>query len=1365
MNTTLGSPELVTVTFSDNSADKEGGGICIDRGSPTLKNSILWGNTANTLIDREKQVYSKVSFVMEDSLVQHGCNSTWGCGSNIITIDPQFVDAANDDLRLRGTSPAVDSGNDVHLPADTLDLDGDLDTSEQLPLDRAGGARIYGNSVDMGAYETQCYGYEMDKGDDLLDQGRDYRVDFHNEDSTTPKTIKDTKTAYNEAVITRFQQSDEHYAIALVCAVSEDQKRDAIEGRFNARWEIATGSMLQGNDQMVQALDVETDDPDALGNEIDFLVDALSWYSPATDLYKELLTDGRYTDYIDKNGERTDPISGQTMSDMERLAQASAKKSRAYLELAERQFRKYAKDEAEETLRRGIALAIVEQALLASLWPESDILQEDVSYQALGRNISGMQRLFDYLVENKNPLGYGPEYVAFHYQPKNDEPGGKRQNNYEQTAVLASAKQESAREAVDDAEDYKGRVDDDFEKLQKDLENIRDKYDKQQVEICGTNDDLEPDLDGCFTNPGGRMYEQMERINEAHYRLQLVQVQMENQQYLIDIEQDRLQEVTKVYDATWYAVDQLTQKALDFDADSQDESLQTAGKVLQGVNSIVSGALSGGGGWGSVIGGVSSALGFIGGEMGGPSEEVQLLKDLKELQAAEIQFKGLEINKEHEIEIANSAAVVKRLALRFAELNVERAIAMSNLQQELARLEGLITQLQYTQAERHKAKNFLELWQDPAVRVMRDYWMELANDRFDVAMDYAYRTGRALDYEVNQDITYSGLPLTHLQDLYQIHDPASLKKALDQMDDAYNNWLGSAEIPSPQKARDRVYLSQAVGFEDSYDPALDRIVTREEKFNAFLRDPANWIDLDNDGTPESVRFTFQTSIFLGNQFFATSVFNDKISSIEMRVRGSTLGDEQVVLHLTQSGTSFMRTQNAFKNEGSDDIRTYNIAAQKARITAATNENMLPAEIAANRELATRSVAFTTWTLTIDNVHEPNNFDLDIESIEEIELTIIHEAYTLQGISSMNAAQVEGAPSIFEPPPNRTYRPIAAPSASLPSSQFSLGMEEESLIRQSASDLTGTYMGAVLVNDPLNMPPLDLGLVLVDTNGTLSGHIESTRAVDQPVLAVADGKKLGPSLSGSRSGDSFTLQSEEYTNDFTPGITRQIVLDSGVISENGNILSGVYSETLTGLAPEPVVITGDFQLYRSAKDLSAMADFKAVPRSGSAPLTVQFSDQSGGAPNAWNWDFGDGSTSTEQNPSHTYTANGRYTVTLQVDYETDEPSTVTKTDYIIVAEPTEPRATFSASPLFGIAPLTVAFTDESGGVPSSWSWDFGDGGTSTEQHPTHTYSQEGIYDVTLTISNAIGSDTKFAPNYVTVTDTISIYLPLTLNNVD
>ncbi|HEX2900510.1 MAG TPA: PKD domain-containing protein, partial [Bacteroidia bacterium] len=149
-------------------------------------------------------------------------------------------------------------------------------------------------------------------------------------------------------------------------------------------------------------------------------------------------------------------------------------------------------------------------------------------------------------------------------------------------------------------------------------------------------------------------------------------------------------------------------------------------------------------------------------------------------------------------------------------------------------------------------------------------------------------------------------------------------------------------------------------------------------------------------------------------------------------------------------------------------------------------------------------------------------------------------------------------------------------------------------------------------------------------------------------------------------------------------------------------------------------------------------------------TVQFFDAStsnSGVITQWNWTFGDGGTSTQQNPTHTYTANGTYNVCLLIITQFGCGSQFCQTITINCVQPPQCQAAFSAN-LSGCP--QILFTDlstPSNGI-SSWSWSFGDGGTSTAQNPAHTYLTNGNYVVCLTIAT---------PNQCTSTfcDTISI----------
>ena len=133
----------------------------------------------------------------------------------------------------------------------------------------------------------------------------------------------------------------------------------------------------------------------------------------------------------------------------------------------------------------------------------------------------------------------------------------------------------------------------------------------------------------------------------------------------------------------------------------------------------------------------------------------------------------------------------------------------------------------------------------------------------------------------------------------------------------------------------------------------------------------------------------------------------------------------------------------------------------------------------------------------------------------------------------------------------------------------------------------------------------------------------------------------------------------------------------------------------------------------------------------APYTANFQDRSTGAV-SWSWDFGDGSPpSTLQNPSHTYTALGRYTVKLTVTNRNGCSNTRVKTDFIKISSPT---ILFTNLPDSGCAPLTInpiAVVNAPDGV-SSYFWNFGDGVTDSRPAPSHVYNTPGSYTISLAV---------------------------------
>jgi PKD repeat protein len=178
------------------------------------------------------------------------------------------------------------------------------------------------------------------------------------------------------------------------------------------------------------------------------------------------------------------------------------------------------------------------------------------------------------------------------------------------------------------------------------------------------------------------------------------------------------------------------------------------------------------------------------------------------------------------------------------------------------------------------------------------------------------------------------------------------------------------------------------------------------------------------------------------------------------------------------------------------------------------------------------------------------------------------------------------------------------------------------------------------------------------------------------------------------------------------------------------------------------------------------DFIGTPvASASAPLTVQYTDLSTalGGITGWNWSFGDGTYSNNQNPLHTYIISDQYSVTLVASSGAYQNYT-SKIGYINVGvAPNTVSANFVASPTYSsTTPVSVQFTDTSvcNPVCTHWAWDFnGDGLTdSTLENPVYTYTYPGNYSPKLIVSSDLISGTRIRNLYISVGP---IYVPTTI----
>jgi len=207
---------------------------------------------------------------------------------------------------------------------------------------------------------------------------------------------------------------------------------------------------------------------------------------------------------------------------------------------------------------------------------------------------------------------------------------------------------------------------------------------------------------------------------------------------------------------------------------------------------------------------------------------------------------------------------------------------------------------------------------------------------------------------------------------------------------------------------------------------------------------------------------------------------------------------------------------------------------------------------------------------------------------------------------------------------------------------------------------------------------------------------------------------------------------------------------GAYSEVTTVNANVTTATLNDVAP------GTYNLYvvaRNAAGSSSQSNIDSATVTGfTTPVpqftaelvsgtTFRFTDTSTGTVTSTEWRFGDGGTGSGKTVNHTYANSGAFVVTLKINgsYQT------TKT--VNVSGPL--AASFLFSPAEPTINDTITFTDQSSGSPSSWSWVFSDGSTSTQQNPTKRYSAGGNYTVTLTVRR--GTESASGSRVITVRD--------------
>ncbi|MFZ1706125.1 MAG: PKD domain-containing protein [Saprospiraceae bacterium] len=225
--------------------------------------------------------------------------------------------------------------------------------------------------------------------------------------------------------------------------------------------------------------------------------------------------------------------------------------------------------------------------------------------------------------------------------------------------------------------------------------------------------------------------------------------------------------------------------------------------------------------------------------------------------------------------------------------------------------------------------------------------------------------------------------------------------------------------------------------------------------------------------------------------------------------------------------------------------------------------------------------------------------------------------------------------------------------------------------------------------------------------------------------------------------SVNFQDESTNNVIQWSWTFEGGIPNTAFTQNPSIIynqPGVYSVTLT------VANLQGSNTFVRQQYIQVLANPISSFTFASQGLTVDFTNTSTNATN-YLWNFGDGNTSTVQNPTHTYATIGTYTVTLE---SSNSCSTANSSQSIGLSIAPIASFTTNNNPN-GCSPYIIQFVNTSQNNPTSFLWTFEGGipATSTEQNPTITYSNPGNFDVTLIANNTLGSDTIESNNYVNI----------------
>ncbi|MCL2450172.1 MAG: hypothetical protein FWD17_14590, partial [Polyangiaceae bacterium] len=523
------------------------------------------------------------------------------------------------------------------------------------------------------------------------------------------------------------------------------------------------------------------------------------------------------------------------------------------------------------------------------------------------------------------------------------------------------------------------------------IQGLTGTYLNQIQAICGAS--VTQDLKGCGQS-GGTLYQALGDVQNDIARMQEAQNKISDLAQQVQIEQQRAQQISQIYDAQAQLILQDGQQIQAIDAaqaaaDEAADAFGFLGPILTiGFNVITGGTGAAAG----IIGGVGGLFGAIGSTIKSvAADQATAAKDqIHTYESAQAAYNNADVT------LITSAATVKDLLLQQANLGLELSIATESLAQATAKANDLAVQAQQLASEyagfsgQAQAVQLQDLIQN---RAYLSHEGVVSQQSMTNLLAWTFLATRALEYQLNFSYAPSSTLWTYL-------DPSDLNTGYVSV---LNSYYLTNRTSAPQTNQDIISvrdqlldMSQPVT-----DPVTGHTYTPQEQFQRYVADPAHH---DQNGNVAIQFLTYRPAAQM--PVFSANVCDDMIDTIQGNLIGANLGTglSYAFMQLSRSGTSYLRdcndptTLTAYNltGSGSSDLAS-NGSPSRARIQVGVNAPNNGTMFPANTDLTWQPLLTGPWTLTIDTraAQEPQNQNLDVNGLDDITLVITHYANSVQ----------------------------------------------------------------------------------------------------------------------------------------------------------------------------------------------------------------------------------------------------------------------------------------------------------------------------------------------------------------------------------